>query len=149
MEQVMLEKLAEGGTVSFSPKGKSMLPMLRDAGDSVTLKKPPARMKRGMVALFLSSDSEEKRFILHRLVAVRKDMYIFCGDNRVTCDSPVPYENILGVVSGYTHCGNRHELNEFKYRLYKNWMVATYRIRPVSRRALNLMLRIWRKLRRR
>ena len=33
METLIREKLGNGGSVTFSPKGISMLPMLRSAGD--------------------------------------------------------------------------------------------------------------------
>ena len=150
MEEVMLEKLEAGGTVSFSPKGVSMLPMLRDGGDSVTLKKPPAKLKRGTVALFVLTDVPEgRKFILHRYMRKEKGLLVFCGDNRVTCDPPVPYENVLGVVTEYVRSGRKHSLNEPWYKLYTAWMVLTPRIRRVSMRAERLIYRIWKRISRR
>lgn len=142
----MLEKLAEGGSVTFSPKGSSMLPMLRSSGDSVTLEKPPAKLKKGTVALFILNDERGRRFILHRLVRVKDGLYTFCGDNRYTHDTPVPYENILGVVTAYERCGKKRSLKEPWYRLYKLFMVSTYRIRRFSLRLERLVYRVWKRL---
>ena len=35
--QIIAEKLEAGGSVTFNPKGTSMLPMLRDGDDTVVL----------------------------------------------------------------------------------------------------------------
>ena len=145
----MLGKLSEGGTVTFSPKGTSMLPMLRSGADSVTLKKPPEKLKRGVVALFILKNGAEKKFILHRLVRIRDGLYTFCGDNRFTTDSPVPYENILAVVTEYVHGGKKRSLNALWYRLYSFYMVSTYRIRRVTLRLERLVHRIWKRIFRR
>lgn len=150
MEAVMVEKLNAGGTVSFSPKGVSMLPMLRDGGDTVTLKKPPAKLKKGTVALFVITDAPEgRKFILHRFMGMKKGLCVFCGDNRVTCDPPVPYENVIGVVSEYERNGRKHSLNELWYRFYTAWMVMTPGIRRVSIRAERLIYRVWKRVSRR
>lgn len=149
MEAVMTEKLDQGGSVSFSPKGKSMLPMLRSEGDSVTLKKPPARMKKGTVALFVSNEGGKRHYVLHRLVREKDGLLTFCGDNRRECDEPVPFENVIGVVTEYESRGKKHSLNEVWYRLYSLWMISTYGIRNVSIKAERLIYRVWKKLFRR
>lgn len=147
MEAVMTEKLREGGSVRFSPKGKSMLPMLRAEGDSVTLKQPPAKPKKGMVALFVSEEGGERHFVLHRLVRIgKKDgLCVFCGDNRRECDPPVPFGNIIGVVSEYESRGREHSLDELWYRLYSLWMVNTYGFRRVSLKAERFIYGVWKK----
>lgn len=42
--QIIAEKLDAGGTVTFNPRGTSMLPMLRDGDDTVVLSKPKGRL---------------------------------------------------------------------------------------------------------
>ena len=42
--QIIAEKLEAGGSVTFNPKGTSMLPMLRDGDDTVVLSKPKGRL---------------------------------------------------------------------------------------------------------
>ena len=41
---IMREKLDSGGTVTFTPRGNSMYPMLRDGEDTVVLAKPKGRL---------------------------------------------------------------------------------------------------------
>lgn len=146
MEPLMEEKLREGGKVTFSPKGVSMLPMLRSAGDSVTLEKPPARIKKGTVALFISNEGDERKYVLHRLVRVRGDEYFFCGDNRSECDAPVQRGDIIGVVTGYESRGKKRSVHALWYRLYSAGMVATCNIRPRAKKVQNIIYRAWKKL---
>ena len=42
--QIIKEKLNSGGTVTFTPHGTSMYPMLRNGEDVVVLKKPEGRL---------------------------------------------------------------------------------------------------------
>ena len=147
MEALMREKIEQGGSVTFSPKGKSMLPMLRSSGDSVTLIRPPARIKKGTVALFISkTGDEERKFVLHRLVKIKKDRLIFCGDNRRSCDEPVLYEDVIGVVSGYESRGKTYTERELWYRIYRRWMVATSSCRGAALGIQNFIYKIWKKL---
>ena len=49
LEQVMplmLERLSDGQTVTFSPRGISMLPMLRQGLDTVELSAVPKKLKK-------------------------------------------------------------------------------------------------------
>lgn len=146
METVIREKIAEGGSVTFSPKGTSMLPMLRTSGDRVTLVKPPARLKKGKVALFVYDGEEGRKYVLHRLVAVKDGKLIFCGDNRVTHDEPVEYDDVIGVVSGYESRGRSYTERELWYRLYRRWMVLTRGFRRPALAVQNRIYRLWKKL---
>ena len=146
VEDLLTEKLVSGGRVTFSPKGVSMLPMLRAEGDSVTLVRPPARIKKGTVALFISEADGERKYLLHRLVAVKNGEYLFCGDKRKVCDPPVSADAVIGVVDGYTSRGREHSLREPWYRVYSAWMVATYRIRKTSLKIQDLVYRLWKKI---
>jgi hypothetical protein len=149
MEELIRERLASGGSVSFSPKGTSMLPMLRTAGDSVTLAPPPARIKKGTVALFVSKQDEGRSFTLHRLVRIKNGEYYFCGDRCPECDPPVRREDIIGCVSEYVSRGKKRGVNEPWYRFYSFWMVHTSGIRRFSMKVQERIYSLWRRLFRR
>lgn len=141
------EKLEEGGTVAFSPRGTSMLPMLRAYGDSVTLISPPARLKKGTVALFVSKKEDgSNKYILHRLVKIKDDKLIFCGDHRSECDPPVGRDAVIGVVSAYRSRGKDRSLKSLFYRLYSFWMVHTTGFRGLALKVENFIYKIWKKL---
>ena len=150
LSALFIEKLAEGGTVSFSPRGTSMLPMLRTYGDEVTLKAPPARLKTGMVALFiLNTEEGVRKYILHRLVRIKGEELTFCGDHRRECDAPVTREALIGVVESYKSRGKDHTVKELPYRLYSRWMVLTAHCRKAALALQNFVYKIWKKLQRR
>ena len=147
MEGLIREKLAAGGSVTFSPKGTSMLPMLRASGDSVTLVKPPARIKKGTVALFISHNEEgERSFILHRLVGKDGGKLVFLGDNRRFCDVPVEYEDVIGVVSEYESRGKKHSCRGLWYGIYTFWMLITRRLRLPAAKLQGFFYRVWKRL---
>ena len=144
---IFTEKLTEGGSVTFPPRGTSMLPMLRAYGDSVTIVMPPARMKKGTVALFvLKNEDGSRKYILHRLVRKKGGKLIFCGDHRSSCDPPVGAEDVIGVVSGYRSRGKECSIDSILYRLYSFWMVHTVRCRGLALKLENAAYRVWKKL---
>lgn len=146
-EELVREKLKEGGSVTFSPKGASMLPMLRASGDSVTLEKPPARLKRGDIALYLSRDENGERYLLHRLIRVKDGRLIFQGDNRRYPDPPAEAGDVIGVVTAYKSRGRERACRGPRYWLYKNWMLLTSRRRLPAQKLQGFFYRIWKRLR--
>ena len=141
MDPLMREKLREGGAVSFSPKGTSMLPMLRSSGDSVTLVEPPARLRKGTVALFVSTNADgERKYVLHRLVDIRKGRLVFMGDNRKRTDETVSRDSVIGVVSGFTRKGKEYSGREARIRLYSRYMVLTRSVRPPALKLLRSVI---------
>lgn len=148
LSDLFAEKLAAGGRVSFSPKGTSMLPMLRVKGDTVTLKAPPARFKTGMVALFVIKEEDgSDKYILHRLVKIKDGKLTFCGDHRKEHDAPVDGSAVIGVVESYNSRGREHSTNELLYRVYSRWMVLTARHRRAALAVQDFVYRLWKKAR--
>lgn len=144
---IFTEKLKSGGSVTFSPRGASMLPMLRAYGDSVTLVMPPARLKKGTVALFvLKNEDGSNKFILHRLVKIKGDSLVFCGDHRSTCDPEVGRGEVIGVVSAYKSRGKDRSIDSLTYRLYSFYMVHTVGFRKLALGFENAAYRVFKKL---
>ncbi len=110
------ETLEGGGEVSFSPAGNSMLPMLRNRQDKIVLVQPPQKLKKYDIPLYRR---ENGQFVLHRVVAVKKDGYAMCGDNQWQVEYGVRHEQIIGVVTAF-YRGNRYiECKSSQaYRLY-------------------------------
>ncbi len=77
---IIIEKLEMGGTVTFTPHGESMLPMLRDGEDVVVLSKPKGRLHLFDIPLYRRKDGS---FVLHRVIDFQRDgSYVLCGDNQ-------------------------------------------------------------------
>ena len=119
----MLEKLNSGGTVTFSAKGKSMLPMLRDGEDVVVLSKPDGRLHLFDIPFYKRSNGS---YVLHRIVNFDADgSYVLCGDNQFVLEHGIKDSDIIGVVTAFYRKGKAYSVNSFSYRLYVNFWFYT------------------------
>jgi hypothetical protein len=128
------ERLAAGQSVILSPRGVSMLPMLRQGRDSVVLSSPPERLRKYDIPLYLRDDG---KYILHSAVKIGES-YTCIGDNQFVYEYGVRHESIIGVVTAFTRGEKLRSVKSPGYWLY-------CRLRHYSRP----LRRIWRGLRRR
>ena len=78
MVQIIKEQFAAGGEkVSFTPRGCSMLPMLRDNLDKVVLEKPADHLKKYDLPLYMRDNGS---YVLHRVVDVGEDEMFPCAE---------------------------------------------------------------------
>lgn len=95
IEHIIRETLDMGKTFKISPNGVSMLPLIVQGRDSVYIKRPEGRLNKYDIAFFKRDSGE---FILHRVIKVKKDSYVFCGDNQWIVEKGIKDKNIIGVV---------------------------------------------------
>lgn len=114
--EIVIEKLNNGGTVTFTPRGKSMLPMLRDGEDVVVLSKPQGRLHLFDIPLYKREDGT---YVLHRIVNYDADgSYVLCGDNQFVLEHGVKDSSIIGVVTAFYRKGKPYTVHSLRYRLY-------------------------------
>lgn len=112
--------LQNGGDVSFVTSGFSMLPLLRNKMDTVTLRKPDRPIRRGDVIFYRRPSGE---FILHRVIGKRKDGYVLRGDNQKDIEYGVQDEWVLAVlVRIQRKDGKIIECGCAGYRFYKAFL---------------------------
>ena len=129
------EQLAGGQTVTFFPHGVSMLPLLREGKDSVTLSAPPKRLKKYDIALYQRSNGQ---YVLHR-VARCGDTYTFIGDNQFVFEKDIKNEQIIAICTAFTRNGKRISASAFRWRVYAVlWGI----LRPFRRVALGVLRRL-------
>lgn len=120
---LMREKLDMGGTVTFTPQGTSMEPMLRDGQDVVVLAKPKGRLNMLDVALYRRDDGV---YIMHRVIDVDDNgNYIFCGDNRYAKERGIRDDQIIGVMTCFIRKGTTYYPDSILYKLYSNYIYRT------------------------
>ena len=117
---IILERLDAGGTVTFSPNGTSMLPMLRDGEDSVVLKSAKGKKLHLFdVALYRRDNGQ---YVLHRVIDfARNGDYVMCGDNQFARERGIRDNQILAVMSGFFRKGRSYTTKSMLYRLYTNF----------------------------
>ena len=114
MTKTIEESLAENGKHWQTTVGDSMMPMLRDRENIVEIVRAEGDLKKYDLPLYKRPDG---KYVLHRILKVKKDSYITCGDNRYARET-VPKEWIVGVASGYFKGQKFVSVSSFRYRLY-------------------------------
>ena len=111
------ELIEKNGYYIATPIGTSMMPMIRQRLGTVRLVKPTKRLKKYDVILYQRKD---KTYVLHRIIGVKKDSYVLCGDNQFIKEYNVTDEMIIGVVDGF-YRGETYVSNDNKeyIRYYK------------------------------
>lgn len=112
---IIKEHLAQGQSVTFSPKGISMLPMLRQGKDTVTLSPIVGKLKKYDLPLYQRQDG---KYVLHRIVKVKDGFFTMAGDNQYTYENGIENRQIIAVVTSFTRDGKVHLTNETGYLLY-------------------------------
>lgn len=119
------EILARDGKLVYRTKGCSMLPMLHQNRDLVIIEPPTGRLKRRDIALFRRG----KDYVLHRVIKVCGNDYVFRGDNNYFTESGIPDSAIVGVLTGFVKNGKQHSVTETGYRFCSGLWLLLYPIR--------------------
>ena len=146
MWPIMQEQIESGGSVRFGPKGTSMMPLIRQGVDSVVIKKVPGKLKKYDLPLYRR---ENGQFVLHRIVAVKKDGYVMRGDNQIVNEYNVQHSQLLAIVTGlyrgdeYFSVNNKEYIKYVKKHVFKkNLKILYLRARSLAKRILKKVLRI-------
>ena len=136
---IFKEQLAAGKSVRFSPKGISMLPMLREGKDTVTLSAAPVRLKKYDIPLYQRNDG---KYILHRIVAAGDD-YTCVGDNQFVYEKGIRPDQIIAVVTAFSRAEKDHSVKELSYKFYCRFWHYTRALRHFWRRGCGKLKRIF------
>lgn len=108
------ESLRSGKTVKFSPRGTSMLPMLRQGIDNVVLASPPEKLKKYDLPLYQRDNGQ---YVLHRIVRAG-ERYTCTGDNQFALERGLRHDQMIAVVVAFTRGDKRYDVSDFRYWLY-------------------------------
>lgn len=108
------EQLAAGQKVKFSPRGTSMLPMLRQGIDTVTLSPLPKKLKKYDLPLYQRKNGQ---YVLHRVVKVG-ETYTCIGDNQFFPEPGLTHDQMIAVVSSCTRGSKSYSVTDWRYGLY-------------------------------
>ena len=135
------EAFDSGHDMIFIPTGGSMRPMLGGVSDSVTLSPKRGRLCKYDVALYKRPQTGQ--LVLHRMIGFDdQGGYIFSGDGQYFREYGIADEDILAVMTAFTHNGKEHKVGETGYRLYS-------RLIPLSKKPLRLTAGVYHKFFRR
>lgn len=134
LEQVMpliLERLAAGGTVKFTPRGISMTPMILGGRDQVILAPLTDKLKKYDLPLYQRDDGH---YVLHRILKTG-ETYTCIGDNQFFYETGIRPDQMLAVAVGFVRKGRKYSVNQLRYRAYCRFWHYTRGIRHCWRYA--------------
>ena len=119
--------LEKDGILVFTNKGVSMMPLLREGRDLMVIeKRGEQRLKKYDAVLYKSHG----RYVLHRILKVRPDDYVICGDNCIRREYGVRDGQILGVLKAVVRDGKRTiNVTDRNYLVYVHLWCDFYHIR--------------------
>lgn len=144
MNSKIEEELERSGKILQTTIGDSMEPMLQNRQNIVVIEKADGLLKKYDLPLYRRPNG---KYVLHRILKVRKNDYIICGDNRIRRET-VPHEWIIGVVSGYYKGKKFISIKDRKYLLYVHIWCDFYYVRAALLWLKSTLARIKRKLKR-
>lgn len=119
--------------VLLTVTGNSMAPFLRDGRDKVRIAKVGREpLKKYDIPFYRRPDG---KYVLHRIIAVKKEGYVIAGDNQVIKEYPIPHSCIFAVVKGVWRNGKYISSNHIGYRLYCWLWVSLFPIRVFNSKA--------------
>lgn len=140
---VIEEKLSNGGTFMFSPKGESMLPTIRPNIDSVTISPVADRLKKYDLPLYRRDNGQ---FVLHRVISVKKNSYVMSGDNQVIPEYNIYDSHLIGIVTSINKPEGVINVTDEKYIKYVIAHVKKQRIKGIvfrfKRRVKRILIRM-------
>ncbi len=136
------EYLAENGTLTYSNKGVSMLPLLKEGRDLFTVEaRTSRRCRRYDVVLYRRPPDQ---YVLHRVLRVTPRGYVILGDNSIKKEF-VRDEDILGVMTSFVRKGREYSVTDPGYRLYTRvWCCFLHPLKNLAlgvRRCVGKLLR--------
>ena len=138
------EEIRRRGYLLYRNEGDSMLPLIRQGKDLVLIsEKPEGRLKKYDVPLYKRDNGQ---YVLHRILKVRENDYVLCGDNRWQKETGISDRQIIGVLTAVIRNGKKLPTTDFRYRLYMHLWCDLFFVRAFLLWCLNNLKRIKRKL---
>ena len=128
MKATFEEILERDGKLVYTSVGNSMRPFIRSGDDLLVIEKATGRLNKFDVPLYRRDTGE---YVLHRILKVRDEDYIICGDNRWRKETGITDRHILGVLTAIIRIGKRISVNDQAYRFKVRLWCSFYWLRAL------------------
>jgi len=138
------QELEKNGTLIYTTKGRSMRPFLRSGQDLMVIeRRDNSRFRPRDVVLYRRRSG---KYVLHRIMVVRKQDYVLCGDNCWNLEPGIRDEQILGVLTAVIRDGKRLDVKApgYRARVFIWWLL--YPIRACVIYIRFLVGKLWAKI---
>ncbi len=134
------DEIKRTGRIIYTNVGDSMMPLIKQGRDVLVISVVNGRLKRYDIPLYKRDSGQ---YVLHRILKVRKNDYVICGDYRCNKEYGITDRHIIGVLSGIIRDGREIPVTDIKCRIYAHlWCdlfpvrVLIIRIRQIFKRRL-------------
>ena len=133
------------GRLVYTNVGDSMKPLIRQDRDILIVEKKEGRLKKYDVPLYKRDSGQ---YVLHRVLKVRSDDYVICGDNRYSKEYGITDRNIIGVLTAVVRNGREISMTDIRYRIYVHLWCDFFHVRAFILKAKRTPKWLKRKLKR-
>ena len=124
-DSLIREVLSSGGEFRLYPHGTSMLPLLRQGRDSVSLRQVDSPIRKNDILFYQRPDGA---YVLHRVRTVTPKELTMWGDNQTAPERGVCPDWIIGRVTRIFRDGKEVSCDGSRYRRYLGlWQFAFIR----------------------
>ena len=116
-----------------------MLPLIRQGRDLLVIERAQGRLKKYDVPLYRRDSGQ---YVLHRVLKVRKQDYVICGDNRWSKEYGITDRHILGVLTAVLRDGKELSVKDWRYRIYVHFWCDLFPIRAFLLKGIYVLKRM-------
>ena len=119
----MLRELTEQGReVNMLISGNSMSPFLMHGRDSIRLKKPERKLRKGDMVFF---QRKSGKFVMHRIIRVRKEGFYLLGDSQQSSEieGPIKECQIFALITSVCRKGRWIGPGNFWWEFFEHYWI--------------------------
>lgn len=122
------KEIEKSGRIIYTNVGDSMMPFIKQGRDVLVISRAEGRLKRYDVPLYKRDSGQ---YVLHRILKVRENDYVICGDNRCNREYGITDRHIIGVLTGVIRNGREIPVTDRKYRIYVHLWCDFFPLRAI------------------
>ena len=135
----MLRELTEQGReVNMLISGNSMSPFLMHGRDSIRLKKPDRKLRKGDMVFF---QRKSGKFVMHRIIRVRKEGFYLLGDSQQNSEieGPIEESQIFAMITSVCRKGRWIGPGNFWWEFFEHYWIRMIPFRRFLRNTYRFM----------
>lgn len=132
------EEIKKSGRIIYTNVGDSMMPYIKQGRDVLVISEVNGKLNKYDVPLYKRDSGQ---YVLHRILKVRENDYVICGDNRWNKEYGITDRHIIGILTGVIRDGQEIPVTSRKYRIYVHLWCDLFPVRAFILRACQFVKR--------
>lgn len=132
------EEIKKSGRIIYTNVGDSMMPYIKQGRDVLVISEVNGRLNKYDVPLYKRDSGQ---YVLHRILKVRENDYVICGDNRWNKEYGITDRHIIGILTGVIRDGQEIPVTSHKYRIYVHLWCDLFPVRAFILRVCQFVKR--------